>query len=280
MMGKTAPPENPRPFHSRSDLPFYFGLIVLSGFYVALIAGMILSEAAFTSPGYIQEVLADPDIQYALRLSLLTCSMTALLSLWVAVPFGYLLSRFNFFGKTLVDALIDIPIVLPPLVVGLALLTLFMTPAGSFVNTHVMKFTLAVPGVVLAQFAVACAFAVRTMRVTFDQISPRQEEVARTLGCSRGQAFWKVAFPQARRGLVTAGTLAWARSLGEFGPIFAFVGVTRGRTEVLASTIYLELFAAKLHRAAAVSLLMVAIAVLVLIIVRVFGMKEAPGYVK
>ena len=67
-----------------------------------------------------------------------------------------------------------------------------------------------IPSIILAQFMVACAFAVRTMRVTFDQIHPRFEHVALTLGCSRGQAFWRVVFPQSRRGLLAAGTLAWA----------------------------------------------------------------------
>src|SRR5439155_893615 len=73
------------------------------------------------------------------------------------------------------------------------------------------------------------------------QISPRTEQVALTLGCSRSQAFWLVVLPQASRGLLTAGTLAWARSLGEFGPILVFSGATRMRTEVLSTTVFLEL---------------------------------------
>ena len=136
-----------------------------------------------------------------------------------------------------------------------------------------MQVTFAVPSVVLAQFMVACAFAVRTMRVTFDQISPRTEEVALTLGCSRSQAFWRVALPQARRGLLTAATLAWARSLGEFGPILIFSGATRPRTEVLPTTIFLEMSVGNIEAAVAVSLIMVAAAVIVLIIARLFGLR-------
>ena len=90
-------------------------------------------------------------------------------------------------------------------------------------------------GIVLAQFPVAAAFAIRTLRGTFDQISPRYEAVALTLGCNRGQAFTRVVLPQAGRGMLTAGTLAWARALGEFGPVLVFAGATRGRTEVLAN---------------------------------------------
>ena len=92
-----------------------------------------------------------------------------------------------------------------------------------------------------AQFAVACAFAVQTMRVTFDQIDSRAEQVALTLGCRRSQAFLQIALPQAWRGIIAALTIAWARSLGEFGPILVFAGATRMRTEVLSTTVFLEL---------------------------------------
>jgi molybdate transport system permease protein len=224
--------------------------------------------------------LEQQEIRYALWLSLISCSMTTILCLWVAIPFGYLMSRFQFPGKTLVDAILDIPIVLPPLVIGLALLILFGTPLGEWIEAHVMVFRFAVPSVILAQFTVACAFAVRTMRVTFDQISTRQEQVALTLGCSRGQAFWKVVLPESRRGIITAATLAWARSLGEFGPILVFSGATRMRTEVLPTTVYLELNVGNIEAAVAVSLLMVLAAAVVLVIVRLYGMEKAPVQLK
>lgn len=127
------------------------------------------------------------------------------------------------------------------------------------------------PAVVLAQFAVSCAFAVRTMRVTFDQINPRAEDVARTLGCTRGQAFLQVALPQAWRGILTAGTISWARALGEFGPILVFAGATRFRTEVLSTTVFLELSVGQLDAAVAVSLMMVLMAVAVLLFLRWLG---------
>ena len=95
----------------------------------------------------------------------------------------------------LVDLMLDVPILLPPLVVGLSLLILFQTPPGQAVQ-RVVPITYAIPAVVLAQFAVAAAFAVRTMRVTFEQISPRTEAVAMTLGCSRAGAFLRVTLPE------------------------------------------------------------------------------------
>jgi molybdate transport system permease protein len=179
----------------------------------------------------------------------------------------------------LIDTIIDIPVVLPPLVIGLSLLILFHLPvAGTnleeqFQRRLGLRVTYAQPAVVLAQFAVACAFSVQTMRVTFDQIDPRAEQVALTLGCRRGQAFWQVALPQAWRGIVAALTIAWARSLGEFGPILVFAGATRMKTEVLSTTVFLELSVGQLEAAVAVSLLMVVAAVAVLGVVRLLGTR-------
>jgi molybdate transport system permease protein len=254
----------------RSDAYFLPALAILGGLYLFLIIAMLLADVAYTTPGHLLRALASPEIRYAIKLSLISCSITAILSLWVAVPLGYLLARYHFPGKWLLDAVLDIPIVLPPLVVGLSLLILFQTPPGRALQRFV-PITYAIPSVILAQFAVACAFAVRTMRVTFEQINPRREQVALTLGCSRSQAFWLVVLPEARRGIITAGTLAWARALGEFGPILVFSGATRMKTEVLPTTVFLELSVGNLETAVAVSLLMVVAAVVVLVIVR-YGM--------
>lgn len=295
-----------RPLHSQkrhgtSDLPRFAGLLdrpflwilwLIAGFYVFTITAMLVSMAMYAPPLGIGEtpgaespfnqppqetflgILNDKDIRFSIRLSLISCTLSMIFSLWVAIPLGYVMSRYRFPGKVLVDAVLDIPIVLPPLVVGLCLLILFMTRPGRFIEEHLISFTYLASGVVLAQFMVACAFAVRTMRATFDQISPRQEQVALTLGCSRSQAFWLVLLPEARNGIMTAATLAWARSLGEFGPILIFAGATRRKTEVLATTIFLEMSTGRIEVAVAVSLMMVTVAMAVLIILRLVGADQ------
>ncbi len=266
------------------DRGFLAALILIGSFYVIMLLAMLAADLAWTSPGEILKTLSSDEIQYSIRLSLMSCTVAAILSVWVAVPIGYLMSRFNFFGKGFIDAILDIPIVLPPLVVGLSLLILFSTAAGDWVedlfeSVFGTRITYQIPSVVLAQFMVACAFAVRTMRTTFDQISVRQEDVALTLGCSRFQAFWRVTLPEARNGLITALTLAWARSLGEFGPILVFSGATRMKTEVLPTTVHLELTTGDLEAAVAVSILMVICAVGVLYAIRHFGSDRAMGRV-
>jgi molybdate transport system permease protein len=262
-----------------SDAPFFVAMWMLGGSYLVLVVALLFADLAFTSPKHFADVLQKPEVQYAIRLTLISCTMSALLSIWVATPLGYLLSRFTFRGRWLIDTIIDIPVVLPPLVIGLSLLILFHLRLGEtnleevFQRHLGLRITYAQPAVVLAQFAVACAFAVQTMRVTFDQIDTRPEQVALTLGCRRSQAFLQIALPQAWRGMVAAFTIAWARSLGEFGPILVFAGATRMRTEVLSTTVFLELSVGQLEAAVAVSLLMVAAAMAVLGIVRLVGAK-------
>ena len=279
------------PVRRLRDVVFYLIVAGLSANFVLLIVLLLAADLMFTSPAEIVKALQKPEIRAAFGLTLSTCTITAVLSVWVATPLGYALSRYRFPGRSVVDTIVDIPIVLPPLVLGLSLLILFHHPfpfsqwlfpdsnwqLETWLRDRVgFPVTFRWPAVILAQFAVACAFAVRTMRVTFDQIDPRAEDVARTLGCTRGQAFMHVALPQAWRGVIAAGTIAWARALGEFGPILVFAGSTRFRTEVLSTTVFLELSVGQLDAAVAVSLLMVAMAIVVLVTLRWLGAGLSP----
>ena len=233
--------------------------------------GDILTNGETSGWQSMYRALVSPEIRYAIVLSLVSCTVSTILSLWVAIPIGYVMSRFHFRGKAVIDTILDIPIVLPPLVVGISLLVLFNFPPFSWTSQYVVY---EVPAVILAQFMVAAAFAVRTMRVTFDRIPQRFENVALTLGCNRAKAFWMVIMPQARYGVLAAATLAWARALGEFGPILVFAGSTRLRTEVLPTSVFLELQAGSLKGMLAISILMIFTAAVVLITARLFGMKK------
>ena len=280
----------------RSDAPFYVSFVTVSAAYVLLIVAMLVADATFTSFSDMRRVLASENVRFSIVLSLVSCTAAAVLSVLVAVPVGYLLSRHSFRGQSLVDGILDIPIVLPPLVIGLSLLILFQTRLGkgteslfvaiidalhvndllgAFGVRPIRGITYELPSVVLAQFSVACAFAVRTMRVAFDQIDGRREQVALTLGCTRWQAFRRVVLPEASPGVITAGTLAWARSMGEFGPILVFSGATPMKTEVLPTTVWLHLSTGDLEKAVAVSLLLVLLAITVLVTARVLGVRRS-----
>ncbi|QOV89737.1 ABC transporter permease [Humisphaera borealis] len=250
--------------------PFWVAIAAVTAAYLAFLLYMLLATATYTSRDHLIRSLGSREIRYAMGLSLITCTTTSLLALLIAVPVGYLMSRSHFFGKNFIDTLIDIPIVLPPLVIGLCLLIMFQTPFGQAIQQHV-RFTYTVTGVVLAQLVVGAAFAVRQMRSTFDHLSARPEDVAMTLGCSRGRAVWLVTLPAAKRGMFSAASVAWARSLGEFGPILVFAGATRMKTEVLPTTVWLELSVGNLEASVAVSLTMIVLAVIVLLAMRVAG---------
>lgn len=256
----------------RRPHPFWLCLALITTAYVLFWFLLLTATAAYSSPQAWWLTLNKPEIRYAAGLSLLTCSAAAGFSLLLAVPIGYLMARCEFRGKALLDAALDIPIVLPPMVVGICLLIFFQTPLGQSIE-KIISFTYTISGVVLAQFVVAAAFAIRTMRGTFDHLSARPENVALTLGATRFQAMWHVALPAARRGMLAAFCIAWARSLGEFGPILVFAGATRMKTEVLPTTVWLELSVGNLDSAVSVSLAMIAVAILVLLSVRNTGEK-------
>jgi molybdate transport system permease protein len=264
-----------------SDAPFFASLVLIGGVYVVFLVGMLVAnvvylalpfDGVFAPFGRVVEpivgALAKSEIQFSIALTLASCFFSAILSVIVAVPLGYGISRCRFPGRHLLDVLLDVPIVLPPLVVGLSLLMLFQLWPMSLASDWIVY---QIPGVVLAQFMVAAAFAIRTMRTTFDEIDPRAEHVALTLGCTRAQAFTRVTFPLSRKGMLTAGTIAWARSMGEFGPLLIFAGATRNKTEVLSTTVYLELSIGELKAAVAVSLIMVSASIAVMLIARRWG---------
>ncbi len=257
-----------------SDVIFLAAMSMLASVFVLLILALLTADLLFTSPTRMWQLLQEPAILASIRFTSITCTVAAILSVWIATPLAYLLSRFRFPLAGLIDILIEVPLVLPPLVLGLSLLILFHVPLGDgnletwFKDQTGQGITYHWPAVVLAQFTVACAFATRLLRTTFDQIPVRYEDVARTLGCNRAQAFFQVTLPQATRGLITAFTVSWARSMGEFGPILVFAGATRMKTEVLSTTVFLELSVGRLDAAVAVSLLMVCLSAAVLLLLR------------
>lgn len=272
-MRSTSQPKQP---FDRPDISFWVTLSGVVFLYVAFLVALLVSLASYTGPRDLVEAVSSREIRFAATLSLATSTITAVLSVLVAVPSGYVLSRVRVPGAALIESLLDIPIVLPPIVMGLCLLIFFQTVFGRMVEDAV-RFTFTAAGVVLAQFVIGAALAIRTMRGTFAHLSPRPEQVALTLGCNRWQAFWHVALPRSRRGVLAAGTIAWAHSLGQFGPILVFAGAMRMKTEVLPTTIWLELSAGNLEGAVAVSLLLVITAIFVLTVVRVLGLEITPS---
>jgi molybdate transport system permease protein len=239
-------------------------LALLALFFVVVIVSLL----TYTSWHNIGTALVSSDTLFAIKLSLITATISTVLAMLVAVPVAYAISNNNFFGKSLVDSLLDLPIVVSPIALGAALLVFFNTPMGAAINYHVIRFVFSVPGIVLAQFTIISALAIRLLKSTFDSIDMRYEQVARTLGCSKPEAFFRVILPLAKNGLIASGILTWARAVGEFGATVTLAGATAMRTETLPISIYLNLASANIGKAVALIFILVVTSLVALLLLR------------
>jgi molybdate transport system permease protein len=236
-------------------------LSLLSAFLLIL----ILSVLAYTGLELLVSALLTSEIQFALKLSVITASISTMLALIVGIPVAYALSRFEFRGKDVMDVILNIPIIMPPIALGAALLIFFNTPIASWVRDI---FVFQPLGIVLAQFTVVVALAIRLLKNTFDSIDPRYENMARVFGYSRFQSFFRVTLPLSGKGLLAAAIIAWTRAIGEFGATVTLAGATKFKTETLSIAIYLSLASADVSKASAVVLILVVLAITSLLMVQ------------
>jgi molybdate transport system permease protein len=186
-----------------------------------------------------------------------------------AVPIGYALSRCRFPGRSIIETLVDVPIVLPPVVIGLSLLAFFGTGVGSAIRAALAGAGWTLTGgigIVMCQFLVSVPYCIRATKASFDAIDGSLEDVAMSLGCSRWAVFRRVALPLARSGLVAGGVMAWARAIGVFGPLMVFVG-TGPRVQVMPTAMWLELNVGNIEAAFVIALVSLAMAGAALVVV-------------
>lgn len=216
--------------------------------------------------------LDDPLVQDALALSLVTTAITLALAVALGTPAAYLLARYRFRGKAVVSTLIDLPMVLPPAVAGIALLIAFgrrgvLGPALSDFLGVELPFTMA--AVVIAQTFVAMPLYIRSARAGFETIDDDYLQIAATMGLSRLTIFRTITLPLALPALLSGAVLTWARALGEFGATIMFAGNFAGRTQTMPLAIYQSLEGGDLSTAIALSGILIAVSFTVLIIFQV-----------
>ncbi len=250
------------------DLPFRLALTLplagLSGYFLLLFGSQYLF---FSAAAFLRQ-LALPEIQAAIILSLTSATCSALLAVVIAVPCAYLLARHEFQGKRLLDTFLDLPVVLTPIALGTLILMAWNNPAGRLLESVGISLPFTVAGVIAAQFTVVSAIALRLLKATFEQVDPRCEQVARTLGCTAAGSFRLVTLPLAGRGIMAAFILTWARAVGEFGATVMVAGTVRGDTATLPSSIYMAMSVADLPRAVTLISLLLLISLAVLFAVR------------
>jgi molybdate transport system permease protein len=248
--------------------PFTVCVIIAVSLAAALVMVILASQLYYIGPARPLLQLGQPDVRSAIMLSLYTATAAAVLGLALAIPAAYFLARANLPGKGLLDALLDVPIIMSPLALGTALLLFFRTPAGHWIESNLMEFVFEVPGIILAQFFLALALSVRVLKASFEAVDVRCEQVARFLGCTPWQSFRKITLPIARRGVLAAFILSWARCLGDFGAAVTLAGAIKGKTETMPVSIYLNMASVNIDKAVALMLLTTLLALSVLLAVR------------
>ncbi len=222
--------------------------------------------------GSLQVAVASPVVLEALWLSLLTTAVALIVTVALGLPLALVLARRRFRGKGWLEAIVDLPIVLPPSVAGLALLLVFgrsglLSAPFEFLGISVPFTTLAV---ILAQVFVSAPFFVRSARTGIAGVDRDLEDAARVDGATERQLFRSVTVPLASTALAAGLVMSWARALGEFGATIMFAGNVEGRTQTLPLVVYSEFQGGDLDASVAAAAILVLAAFGVLLAVRVF----------
>ncbi|MEU1877037.1 ABC transporter permease [Streptosporangium sp. NPDC020072] len=257
-----------RTYGSRGRPPWLLLLPALLGVFFLVLppAGLLLRAPWPTMAAR----LAEPQVLQALRLSLVTATLATLACLLLGVPLAWLLARVSFPGRRLLRALITVPLVLPPVVGGVALLLVLGRRglAGRWLDETLgvsLPFTTA--GVVVAEAFVAMPFLVISVEGALRAADTRLEEAAATLGASRLTVFRRVTLPLVAPGVLAGAVLCWARALGEFGATITFAGNFPGRTQTMPLAVYLAL-ETEPEAAVVLSLVLLAVSVVILACLR------------
>jgi len=194
---------------------------LLAAVLVLLVAGPVVRLLLHSSPASLGQALRDPELVSSIWLTVVTASAATFLSLGLGVPLAYILARRRFPGHRIVAGIVELPVVVPHPVAGIALL-LFLgrqSPIGSALAKLGLEVVNHIPGIVAGMLFVSAPIVVSAAREAFRGVDPKLERVARTLGDTGWQAFRHITLPLAGRGVLAGAVLGWARSVSEFGSI-------------------------------------------------------------
>jgi molybdate transport system permease protein len=261
--GMALPAPSDRRVRPGAPLPFLVLATVGAAFFIIPLAGLLL-RTPWTAAW---DELRTPEVIDALRLSLLASFSATALALIFGVPLAWTFARLTFPGRSVLRALIVLPMVLPPVVGGVALLLAFGRSGllgGWLAQTFGIHLPFTTAGAIMAETFVAMPFLVITVEAGLRSMDARFEDAARTLGASRWTVLWRVTLPLVRPSLLAGAVLCWARALGEFGATITFAGNFPGRTQTMPLAVYLAL-ETNPSGAVVLSLLLLAVSLAVLI---------------
>jgi len=259
----TAPAQSRRPgVTGKPPAAFIVPAVLGLAFLVVPLAGLVIRAPWATLPQH----LTEPGVLTALRLSLQTSTIATVVCLVLGVPLAWLLARVELPGRRLVRALVTVPLVLPPVVGGVALLLVFGRRGlvGSWIyETFGISIPFTTTAVVIAEAFVAMPFLVIAVEGALRGADTRFEEAAATLGAGRWTTFRRVTLPLVAPGIAAGAVLCWARALGEFGATITFAGNLPGVTQTMPLAVYLAL-EVDLDAAIVLSLMLLAVSVAIL----------------
>ncbi|HAR94556.1 MAG TPA: ABC transporter permease [Deltaproteobacteria bacterium] len=234
-------------------------------------AGLILSLFYFYQGTLFVTTLFSERTLFSLRLSLTAATIATAISVFFAVPSAYALSRYQFFGRQVIDTLLELPMIVSPVALGAMILIFFNTPPGQLLQDRGIPFVFSIYGIILAQFVTTVGIAIRLIKASMDEIPRRYEEVAKTLGASPPKAFLTVVLPLSRRGIITSAVLTWAKAVGEFGATITVAGSMAMKTETLPIAIFMRLASADIEGTAVLVLILIGIGLGILYGVRLLA---------
>jgi molybdate transport system permease protein len=245
-------------------------IVVLAAISIAFLALPVVGLLAKASWSTLWDDLSTPEATDALKLSLVCSLWATALSIVLGVPLAWVLARARLPGRNLIRALVLLPLVLPPVVGGVALLLAFGRRGlvgPELYNWFGIQLTFTTAGAIVSETFVSMPFMVITVEAALRGMDRRYEEAAATLGASRWTVLRRVTLPMILPSVVAGAALTWARALGEFGATITFAGSIQGKTETLPLAVYLEL-EGRPEVAIALSLALLAISVVVLVSLR------------
>ncbi len=259
-------------------VPFLPAALLFVGFmFVPLLA---LFWRAIDS-GRLGDSVTSSVVVDAMRLSAITSTIALVITLLLGTPVAYLMARREFPGKVLVDLLVDLPLVLPPTVAGVALLVAFgrrgiLAPE---VNTLGLDLAFTTTAVVMAQMFVSAPYYIRTAKAGFESVDVQYEGVAATLGARPLRIFWQIVLPLSWPSVLAGAILCWARALGELGATLIFAGNLQGRTQTMPLAIISVFQGGRtIDLAIALSVILVVAAGLMLLVLRLFARRSNVGF--
>lgn len=249
-------------------------VVLLAGAFTLFLAIPLAALLFREPPSTLWAALLQPDVLQALQLSLVTTTLSTLLSIVFGLPVAYLLARVRFPGSRVLETLVTLPTVLPPVVAGVALLITFgrVGLLGRSLSAVGISLPFTSAAVVMAQIFVSAPFFINSARAGLEQLDRRYELAAYTLRATPFYTFRRVVLPLIRPALMSGIGLSWARALGEFGATITFAGNFPGTTQTMPIAVYIAA-ESDLDTSIALAVLLLVVSFVVLLLVRV-GQKR------